>query len=87
MEQESVEGPLKGLTFVFTGTLTSMSRGDATKLVQSLGGKVASSVSKNVDYVVVGEDPGSKLDKAQKLGLTIIDEEAFLKMVKREHNG
>jgi len=52
-----------------------------------LGGKVASSVSKNVDYVVVGEDPGSKLDKAQKLGLTIIDEEAFLKMVKREHNG
>lgn len=87
MEQESVEGPLKGLTFVFTGTLTSMSRGDAAKLVQSLGGKVASSVSKNVDYVVVGEDPGSKLDKAQKLGLTIIDEEAFLKMVKREHNG
>jgi len=78
MEQESIEGPLKGLTFVFTGTLTSMSRG---------GGKVASSVSKNVDYVVVGEDPGSKLDKAQKLGLTIIDEEAFLKMVKREHNG
>jgi len=87
MEQESIEGPLKGLTFVFTGTLTSMSRGDAAKLVQSLGGKVASSVSKNVDYVVVGEDPGSKLDKAQKLGLTIIDEEAFLKMVKREHNG
>jgi len=67
MEQESIEGPLKGLTFVFTGTLTSMSRGDAAKLVQSLGGKVASSVSKNVDYVVVGEDPGSKLDKAQKL--------------------
>jgi DNA ligase (NAD+) len=84
MEEESVEGPLKGLTFVFTGTLSSMSRSDAAKIVQSLGGKIANSVSKNVDYVVVGEDPGSKLDKAQKLGLNIIDEQTFLKMVKAE---
>lgn len=85
MEQESVEGPLKGLTFVFTGALSSMSRGDAAKLVQSLGGKVASSVSKNVDYVVVGEDPGSKLEKARKLGLNIIDENTFLSMVKQQN--
>ena len=85
MEQESVEGPLKGLTFVFTGALSGMSRGDAAKLVQSLGGKVASSVSKNVDYVVVGEDPGSKLEKARKLGLNIIDENTFLSMVKQQN--
>ncbi|WP_018962474.1 NAD-dependent DNA ligase LigA [Coprothermobacter platensis] len=81
MEQEQTEGPLKGLTFVFTGSLSSMSRAEAGQLVQSLGGKVASNVSKTVDYVVVGEDPGSKFDKAQKLGLNILDEKAFLDMV------
>jgi DNA ligase (NAD+) len=81
MEQEQTEGPLKGLTFVFTGSLSSMSRAEAGQLVQSLGGKVASNVSKAVDYVVVGADPGSKFDKAQKLGLNILDEKAFLDMV------
>ncbi|NPV88137.1 NAD-dependent DNA ligase LigA [Coprothermobacteraceae bacterium] len=83
MEQERIEGPLSGLTFVFTGSLASMSRSDAGKLVQSLGGKVAGSVSKRVDFVVVGSDPGSKLERARELGLKIIDEEEFLKMVGR----
>ena len=75
------ERPLEGKVFVFTGALESMTREEAKNLVERLGGKAASSVSRKVDYVVVGKDPGSKYDKARELGLTIIDEEDFKKLV------
>src|SRR5271168_637154 len=68
---------LAGKTFVFTGGLERQSREQAGELVVSLGGKVASSVSKKTDYVVVGSDPGSKHDKAKELGVTILDEARF----------
>jgi len=74
-------GALRGKTFVFTGGLKAFSREKAKEVVESLGGKAASSVSKNTDYVVAGEDPGSKYDKAKALGVTILDEEAFLRLI------
>lgn len=70
-------------TFVFTGALSNITRNDAQKLTKSLGGNIANSVSKNTSIVVAGEDAGSKLDKAQKLGVMIINEDEFLDMVKR----
>jgi DNA ligase (NAD+) len=72
---------LTGKKFVFTGGLTTLSRPEASDLVKQKGGIVASSISKDIDYVVVGQDPGSKYAKAQKMGLTIIDETAFKKLV------
>jgi DNA ligase (NAD+) len=73
--------PLAGKTFVFTGTLESVSREEAERLVQSLGGRVSSSVSKKTYSVVAGIDAGSKLAKAQKLGVTVISEKEFKKLV------
>ena len=70
-------GPLTGKTFVLTGTLNGLSREDATEAVQSRGGKGIGSVSKKTDYVVAGADPGTKLAKAQTLGIQILDEAAF----------
>jgi DNA ligase (NAD+) len=67
-----------GKTFVLTGTLPSLSRSDATRLIEELGGKVSSSVSKKTDYVLAGEDAGSKLEKARDLGVTVLTEEQFL---------
>ena len=84
MTEEESEGKLKGLVFVFTGALKSMTRHEAEELVKSEGGSVASSVSKKVNYVVVGEKPGSKLEKAKRLGVKIINEEEFLKLVGRQ---
>jgi DNA ligase (NAD+) len=75
------EGPLAGKKFVFTGGLATLSRPDASDLVMKKGGMVASAVGKDIDYVVVGSDPGSKYDKAKKLGLTILDENQFKKLV------
>ena len=73
---------LKGLTFVLTGTLQSMSRDEAKEKIKNLGGKVSASVSSNTDYIVAGEDPGSnKTDDARKLGIKVINETAFLKML------
>jgi DNA ligase (NAD+) len=72
------EGPLTGKTFVFTGTMETMSRPDAEALVRRLGGKAASSVTSKTDYVVAGPGAGSKLERAQKLKLAILDEEQFL---------
>ncbi len=68
------DGPLNGLTVVITGTLPTLSRTDATSLVERAGGRVTSSVSKNTSFLVAGEDAGSKLDKARALGVEVIDE-------------
>ena len=76
-------GALSGKVFLFTGTLTSFTRDEAKELVESLGGEAASSVSKRVDFVVAGEEAGSKYAKAKKLGLRILNEEEFRKMVGR----
>jgi DNA ligase (NAD+) len=73
-------GPFAGKTFVLTGTLPTMKREDAGAKIEALGGKVSSSVSKKTDYVLAGEEAGSKLEKAQKLGVRIIDEAEFVKM-------
>lgn len=75
------EQPLQGRTFVITGTLSSMSREEAKARLQALGGKVTGSVSKNTSYVIAGADPGSKLAKAQELGVEVLDEAAFLDLV------
>jgi DNA ligase (NAD+) len=72
--------PFAGKTFVLTGTLPNMTREEASAKIESLGGKVSGSVSGNTDYVLAGAEAGSKLDKAQKLGVKIIDEAEFLKM-------
>ncbi len=73
--------PLDGLTFVLTGTLPSMSREQASEIIQAHGGRVAGSVSSKTDYLLAGERAGSKLTKAEKLGIAIIDEAALLNMV------
>jgi DNA ligase (NAD+) len=76
-----VNKKLSGKLFVLTGTLALMSRDDAKEKLQNLGAKVSDSVSKNTTYVVVGENPGSKLDKAKKLGVEVIDEQQLLKIL------
>jgi DNA ligase (NAD+) len=73
--------PLEGLTFVLTGTLSSMTRDEAKEKIENLGGNVSSSVSKKTDYLVVGQEPGSKLDKARELGVKTLDEKEFLKIL------
>jgi DNA ligase (NAD+) len=75
-------GRLAGRTFVLTGTLPGLSREQAAELIESLGGKVTGSVSKNTDYVVVGADPGSKLAKAESLGIALLDEAALKRLLK-----
>ncbi len=75
-------GPFKGLTFVVTGTLPHLSRDEVKRLIESAGGKVAGSVSKKTNYLVAGEDPGSKLDKAQELGIRILDEQQLLHLIR-----
>ena len=78
---EVLDQRFAGLTFVLTGTLPTMSRSEAEALIKKYGGKASSSVSKKTSYVLAGEDAGSKLTKAQGLGVTIIDEEEFLRMI------
>ena len=74
-------GPFRGKTFVLTGTLSSLAREEAKTLIKKRGGDVSGSVSKKTDYVVAGSDPGSKYDDAQKLGVTILTEDAFKKLL------
>ena len=74
---------LEGKTFVLTGTLPTFRREEAAALIEQYGGKVTSSVSKKTSYVLAGEDAGSKLTKAQQLGITILDEAAFLQMIQQ----
>ncbi len=75
------DGPLTGKTFVITGTLSRWSRKEAEELVERAGGRAAGSVSKKTDYVLAGENAGSKLDKAEKLGIEVLDEATFARMV------
>ena len=77
-------GPLKGLTFVITGTLPNLSREDAKRLIETNGGKVSNAVSKKTNYVVAGADPGSKYDKAQELGVKVVNEEGLLDLLKAD---
>jgi DNA ligase (NAD+) len=77
------ETPLAGKTFVLTGGLDSFSRDEARTLIEGLGGRVSSSVSRKTDFVVVGKDPGSKVDSALKLGIRTLNEEEFKKKVGR----
>jgi DNA ligase (NAD+) len=76
----AADGPLKGTTWVLTGTL-SMPREEAAEMIRSKGGKISGSVSAKTTYLLAGEEAGSKLDKAQKLGITILDEEALRKLI------
>jgi DNA ligase (NAD+) len=77
-------GPFSGKTVVLTGGMTGMSREQAKEEIERRGGKVAGSVSRKTDFVVAGEDAGSKLKKAQELGVRILDEQAFLTLLKGE---
>jgi DNA ligase (NAD+) len=79
-DDESSEA-LKGFTFVLTGTLEKFTRDEAKDMILKQGGKVTGSVSKNTSYLVVGENPGSKLDKAEKLGVKILGEDEFLSLI------
>ncbi len=81
-EKAVVKSEIAGKTFVLTGALKSLTREEAEEKIERSGGKATSSVSKNTDYVIVGENPGSKYEKAKALGISLIDEEAFLKLLK-----
>ena len=76
------ETAFKNKNVLVTGTLNSYKRNEVKELLDDLGANVVSSVSKNLDYLIVGSEPGSKLEKAQKLGITILDEEEFLDLLK-----
>lgn len=78
---QNVSDEFKGKTFVLTGTLQNMTRDEASEIIKQMGGKTSSSVSKNTSFVVAGESAGSKLDKAQKLGVIILTENDFLNMI------
>ncbi len=80
--KEVTDARFKGLTFVLTGTLPTLKRNKAAKIIEGFGGKTSSSVSKKTDYVLAGEEAGSKLEKANSLGIKVISEEEFLEMTK-----
>ena len=78
---ENKTDELQGKTFVLTGTLSSMTRDEAGDKIKKRGGKTSSSVSKNTSFVVAGANPGSKLDKAEKLGVIILNEDEFIRLI------
>ena len=82
LEEESEDNRFEGKTFVLTGSLEEFTRNEASEIIEKLGGKTSSTVSKKTDYVLAGEDAGSKLTKAQNLGVTIITESEFKEMIK-----
>ena len=87
MEEEGPppgEGPLSGRTFVLTGTLPDWTREEATERILAAGGRVTSSVSKKTDYLVAGDSPGSKLEKADRLGVEVIDESGLRQLLRTE---
>ena len=79
--EEQIGNIFDGATFVLTGKLPTMTRDEAGALIESYGGKISSSVSKKTDYVLAGDDAGSKLTKAQTLGIKIIDEQELMNML------
>ena len=81
-EDKKFGGIFDGERFVLTGTLSKYKRDEAAKIIESLGGEIMSSVSKNTTVVLAGESAGSKLEKAKKLGVKIIDEETFISLIK-----
>ena len=81
-ESETKDDRFSGITFVLSGGLDSLSRSDASKIIESFGGKTSSSVSSKTSYLILGDKPGSKADKANKLGIPIIEESEFLEMIK-----
>ncbi|MBR4661718.1 MAG: NAD-dependent DNA ligase LigA, partial [Clostridia bacterium] len=83
-EKKQTGDSLVGLTFVLTGTLPNMTRDEATSLIVAAGGRVSGSVSKKTSYVVAGSEAGSKLTKAEALGVPVIDEEALLALLKKD---
>ena len=82
LQQESDDERFFGKTFVLTGSLTNYTRDEASKIIEDFGGKTSSSVSKKTTYLLAGEDAGSKLTKAEQLGVTIITEREFEDMIK-----
>ena len=84
--EKPVVSPLQNLKFVLTGTLPSLTREEAAEIIRQYGGQVVSAVSRKTDYVLAGKEPGSKLAKAQELGIRILDEDAFLRLVKHDEN-
>ena len=82
LEEENIDNRFEGKTFVLTGALSKYSRDEASDIIEKLGGKTSGSVSKKTSYVLAGEDAGSKLTKAQNLGVTVITEEEYEEMIK-----
>jgi DNA ligase (NAD+) len=82
IKKQSTGGSLSGKTFLFTGTLNQLKRSEAEQMVEDNGGKILSGVSSKLDYLIVGEDAGSKLEKAKKIAsIQILDEDAFIEMM------
>ena len=82
LQEDGTDNRFEGKTFVLTGSLENFTRGEAGDIIEKLGGKTSSSVSKKTDYVLAGEDAGSKLVKAQELGVKILSEQEFMDMIK-----
>ena len=81
IEKTGVDNRFDGKTFVLTGTLENYTRDEASEIIENFGGKTSSTVSKKTNYVLAGEEAGSKLTKAQQLGVTILSEEEFMKLI------
>jgi DNA ligase (NAD+) len=82
LQKDIIDNRFEGMTFVLTGTLPTLGRKEASDLIEKYGGKVSGSVSKKTTYVLAGEEAGSKLTKAQELGITVISEEEFMNLIK-----